>query len=344
VLLNHASSLLRARHVRESLELFDRALTLGVDPVTIGGERWTAAMLLGRFETAWEVSDLVLRRTDPVDLNRADRPFHQRAVWDGRPLDGHRVLIRCYHGLGDIVQFARYLPLVARRARNLTVQAPEAMHGLLAGIAGVGMLYPLGDEVALPPHEVQAELMELPFVFRTTLDSLPAEVPYLRVDPARVAAQATRLKRRGRLAVGLAWAAGAWDGGHRSLPVELVERLMAMPDVDWVCLQRGPPLTDAGRLPFCDRGIRSDDPLDTAAMIAALDLVISVDTMVAHLAGALGAPVWTLLRYEADWRWMVERDDSPWYPTMCLFRQPTPGVWEPVIARVAEALASLPSR
>lgn len=337
-LLGRAAALLRARRVRESLDLYDRAMTLGIDPLTIGGERWQAQMLLGEFEAAWSISEHVLAATNPADFNRSDRPFHQRAVWDGTPFDGRPVVVRCYHGLGDIVQFARYVPLVARRASRLTVQAPEAVHGLLATLPGVETLIPLSDDARLPEFSVQAELMELPFAFRTSLGTVPASVPYLAVEAARVVEQAGRLTRRGRMAVGLAWAAGDWDGGHRSLPASLVERLMSVPDIDWVCLQRGPPLDRAGPLPFCDRGPRSMDPLDSAAMIRALDLVVSVDTVVAHLAGALGVPVWTMLHHEADWRWMHGRPDSPWYPTMRLYRQPCPGRWKPVIESIRKAL------
>lgn len=326
-LLDRAGRLFRERRIRECLDLHERALSLGADPLAGGGEVWMAAMMLGDFERAWAVSDAVLARQDPSELDRPDRPHHQRAVWNGQPLDVRRVLVRCYHGLGDIVQFCRYLPLLAQRARRVAVQAPRAVHGLLEGVAGIGALVALEDAEAAPAHEVAVELMELPYAFRTGLDSIPAAVPYLSVEPDRVAAQAARLPRSGRLTVGLAWAAGAWDGGHRSLPPQALRSLAAVPGVDWVCLQRGPALAEDGGFPFRDRGPRTDDLLDTAAMIRAVDLVLSVDTVVAHLAGALGAPVWTLLPFAADWRWMHGRDDSPWYPTMRLLRQPRPGDW-----------------
>ncbi|WP_448189011.1 hypothetical protein [Azospirillum sp. sgz301742] len=303
-------------------------------------ERWLAAMRMGDFARAWEVSDLVQRRTAPEDFDRRDRPLHRRAVWNGAPLEGRRVLVRCYHGLGDILHMARYLPLLAKRARGVAVQAPDAVRGVLAALPGVDAVLPLTDDLDVA-CDVAVELMELPHAFRTTLETLPAAVPYVTVDEGRVAAQAARLRRRGRRMVGIAWAAGAWDGGLRSLPPELLDRLAAIPDVDWVCLQRGPALADGvGRMEFRDAGPRTGDVLDTAAMIRALDLVVSVDTMVAHLAGALGAPVWTLLRFAADWRWMAGRDDSPWYPTMRLFRQPTPGDWATPVEAVARTLSS----
>ncbi|HYG87907.1 MAG TPA: glycosyltransferase family 9 protein [Azospirillum sp.] len=335
-----ANALLAERRVREALDLHEHAVALGLDPLANGGERWLAAMLLGDFARAWEIGDLVLRRTPPDGFNRRDRPFHRRSVWTGAPFDGRRVLVRCYHGLGDIVQFARYLPLLARRARGVAVQAPDAVHGLLAGLPGVDAVLPLADGLDEPPYDVDLELMELPHAFRTTLETLPAMVPYLTVDEDQVAKQAARLDRRGRVAVGIAWAAGVWDGGHRSLPPDLLERLTALPGIDWVCLQRGPAMEEGvRRCAFRDAGPRADDVLETAAMIRVVDLVVSVDTMVAHLAGALGRPVWTLLPFAADWRWMVERDDSPWYPTMRLFRQPCPGEWETPVAAVVRALS-----
>ncbi|WP_431860772.1 glycosyltransferase family 9 protein [Azospirillum sp.] len=338
-LTGRANRLLAERRVAEALELHERAVALGLDPLANGGERWMAAMLLGDFERAWAVSDLVLRRAAPEDFDRRDRPFHRRPVWNGAPLEGRRVLVRCYHGLGDILHMMRYLPPLAGRARGVAVQAREAVHALLAALPGVGAVLPLSDDLEVP-HDVAVELMELPHAFRTTLETLPAVAPYVTVDAARVAAQAARLRRTGRLAVGIAWAAGAWDGGGRSIPAPALERLAAVPGVDWVCLQRGPALEAGCGLPFCDAGPRSDDVLDTAAMIRALDLVVSVDTMVAHLAGALGAPVWTLLRFAADWRWMVGRDDSPWYPTMRLFRQEREGDWTAPLEAVARALVT----
>ncbi|WP_156927299.1 glycosyltransferase family 9 protein [Azospirillum halopraeferens] len=341
-LVERAGILFRRRRLHACLALHGRALALGVDPLETGGERWAAHMMLGEFTHALAISDLVLRRTPRDAFNRGDRPFHERAVWDGRPFDGRRVLVRCYHGLGDIVQFARYLPLLARRARGVAVQAPDAALPLLAGLPGVSALLPQGDDVALPRYDVQTEVMELLHAFRTTPATVPAVVPFPAVTRDRVRRQAAGMTGRARLRIGLAWAAGAWDGGLRSLPPALASRLTGLPGIDWVCLQRGPALAEGlRRLAFCDRGPRSDDLRDTAAAMLACDLVVSVDTVVAHLAGAMAVPVWTLLRYEADWRWMVERDDSPWYPTMRLFRQPAPGNWEAVTDAVAAALRRL---
>jgi Glycosyltransferase family 9 (heptosyltransferase) len=239
--------------------------------------------------------------------------------------------VRCYHGLGDTIQFIRYVPLLKALAAAVTVWAQPPLLPLLGTMHGIDRLLPLHDGTPDVAYDADVEVMELPHVFRTTLATVPAEVPYLRVEPVP-------LPCRGRLAVGLAWRAGEWDA-RRSIPLALLAPLGKVPGIAWYILQRGPGLMGwrggFGILP------RASNLFEEARLIRALDLVISVDTMPAHLAGALGVPVWTLLPAEADWRWMDGRDDSPWYPTMRLFRQEEDGVWEPVIMRAAAALKRL---
>lgn len=331
-----ARAALDGRRIAEARRLLAEAEAGGADPLGIGGESWNAAMLAGDFEAAWRVSDRVLCNTPRAALNRRDLPFHRRAVWDGTPLAGRQVLVHCYHGLGDIVQFCRYLPPLAARVAGLSVQAPLETHGMLRGLPGVGRLLPLDDAVALPAHEVAIELMELPYACRSTLATLPHRVPYLHG-----ATQSKPCRQGGALRVGLAWAAGCWDGGHRSPPSACFAPLAAIPGIEWSCLQRGPALVDPPPGFHFSREGLGNRLEDTAEQIVALDLVISVDTVVAHLAGALAAPAWTLLPFAADWRWLTDRSDSPWYPTMRLYRQPMPGAWEPVLAELAAALATV---
>jgi hypothetical protein len=239
--------------------------------------------------------------------------------------------VRCYHGLGDTIQFIRYMPLLKALAAAVTVWAQPPLLPLLGTMHGIDRLLPLHDGTPDVAYDVDVEVMELPHVFRTILATVPAEVPYLRVE-------SVPLPCRGRLAVGLAWRAGEWDA-RRSIPLALLAPLGKVPGIAWYILQRGPGLIEwrdgFGILP------RASNLFEEARLIRALDLVISVDTMPAHLAGALAVPVWTLLPAQADWRWMDGRDDSPWYPTMRLFRQAQDGVWEPVIMRVAAALKRL---
>lgn len=295
------------------------------------GARWMRHMRRGEWDEAWKVSDEVLRARAGETFWHL--PRHEQPVWDGTPLEGKRVLVRCYHGLGDTLQFARYLPRVREIAASVAVWAQPELIPLLRTLRhpGAGRLLPLHDGDPGVEYDVDVEVMELTHVFRATPATLPAEVPYLHAEPAP-------LPRDGRLAVGLVWRAGDWDE-RRSLPASLLAPLAELPGVALHVLQRGPALAERPAGFGVVSG--SDSVLEAASVMRALDLVVTVDSMPAHLAGALGVPVWTLLHAEADWRWMEGREDSPWYPTMRLFRQERPGEWEPVVARVAEELARL---
>ncbi len=290
---------------------------------------WMRHMRRGDFAAAWEISDRVLRQRGEVSSR--DLPRHLQSVWDGEPLDGKRVLVRCYHGLGDTIHFIRYVPLVKAVAAEVIVWAQPELLPLLRGVRGIDRLLPLHHGKPEAGYDIDVEIMELPHVFRTTLQTLPAEIPYLHVQPARIPDDS-------QPAVGIVWSAGGWDE-RRSIPFPLLAPLARVPGIALHVLQRGSELAERP----AGFGIVSgtDDVLQAARVMRALDLVISVDSMPAHLAGALGVPVWNLLHAEADWRWMEGRTDSPWYPTMRLFRQEQPGEWEPVISRVAAALAGL---
>lgn len=290
---------------------------------------WMRHMRGGDWEAAWGVSDRVLASHAGEPCWHL--PRHEQWVWDGTPLDGRRVLIRCYHGLGDTLQFIRYAPLVKQIAREVAVWAQPALIPLLRTVRGIDRLLPLHDGGVGIDYDVDVEVMELPHAFRSTLRTLPSDVPYLHADPAPLSSSA-------RLAVGIVWKAGDWDE-RRNVPYPLLAPLARVPGVELHVLQRGSGLDEREE----GFGILSgsDDPLQAARVMRALDLVVTVDSMPAHLAGALGVPVWTLLHAEPDWRWMLGRDDSPWYPTMRLFRQPRPGDWEAVIARVADELMQM---
>ena len=286
-------------------------------------------MRRGDYEAAWRISDAVLR--SPNRAPRAELPRHLQGVWDGTPLDGKRVLVRCYHGLGDTIQFIRYAPLVKAIAAEVLVLAQPRLIPLLATARGIDRLLPLDDGEPRVEFDVDVEIMELPHVFRTTVATIPAEIPYLHVEPLPIT-------RNGHLEGGLVWTAGDWDG-RRSIPFSLLEPLFDVAGVRWHILQ-----CDAAACGWREGlGVRSggNDIIEDARLIRALDLLISVDTMTAHLAGALGVRVWNLLQADADWRWMRGREDSPWYPTMRLFRQAAPGKWEAVVAQVAARLEQL---
>jgi len=286
-------------------------------------------MRRGEFAEAWRRSDADLRA-------RAGQPCwhwprHLQYVWDGRPLAGQRVLVRCYHGLGDTIQFIRYAPLLKDLGAEVIVWAQPALLPLLATAPGIDQLLPLHDGTPEVAYDADVEIMELPHIFRTTLGTIPQAVPYLHVAPRRLADER-------RLAVGLVWQAGDWDG-RRSVPFPLLTPLAAVPGVQLFILQAN--ATAAGWQTGVGTHLGDFDLYEYARVVRGLDLLITVDSMPAHLASALGVPVWTLLHAEADWRWLSEREDSPWYPTMRLFWQAAPGEWAPVVARVQGELERL---
>jgi hypothetical protein len=288
--------------------------------------QWLRAMRRGDFERAWSLSDRV--RAARGNRPTHHLPRHEQSIWDGTPLARNRVLVRCYHGLGDTIQFARYLPLLKPSVRQLIVWAQPALLDLLRTMPSIDLLLPLHDGAPEADYDVDVEIMELPYIFRTIQETIPREIPYLDVPAAP-------LPKDSRLRVGVAWRAGDWNE-HRSLDSAELEPLLSRSDLAIHSLQRD--LRPAER-----RAPIMLDPLrltvyGTAQLMRSLDLVISIDSMPAHLAGALGVPTWTLLPHEADWRWMEERDDSPWYPTMRLFRQERPGDWSAVIRRFAREL------
>jgi hypothetical protein len=285
-----------------------------------------AHMRRGDFEAAWTLGDRDLSR--PAAPDAFTRPRHLQRIWDGRPIAGRRVLVRCYHGLGDTIQFARFLPVLARRAASVIVWAQPALMPLLATLEAPLEILPLHDGAPEADYDVDVEIMELAWVLRTTLATLPRTVPYLRVAPV------PRLDAAS-LNVAVVWRAGVWNAS-RSIATEAASSLADVPGV--ACFATEPRSAGAGLAGWRGRWQPCDSVDALARFVAGVDVVVSVDTMCAHLAGALGVPVWTLLARDADWRWMLDRGDSPWYPTMRLFRQTTPGSWELPLAQVRQEL------
>ncbi|MFL6215360.1 MAG: ADP-heptose--LPS heptosyltransferase [Blastocatellia bacterium] len=287
---------------------------------------WMEQMRRGDFEAAWQISDAVLQSR--LATPRAELPRHLQRIWDGTPLNSKRVLVRCYHGLGDTIQFIRYAPLLKAVATEVLVLAQPRLIPLLTTARGIDRLLPLDDGEPQVEFDADVETMELPHVFRTTLETIPTEIPYLHVEPIS-------FERDDHLEVGVVWTAGDWDA-RRCIPFSVIAPLFDVRGVRWHILQRDAEACGWRK----GMGTRTggSDILEDARIIRALDLLISVDTMTAHLAGALGVPVWTLLQAEADWRWMQHRIDSLWYPTMRLFRQASPGKWAEVISQVAAVL------
>ncbi len=325
-LLVEAEEQLAAMRVPEAVALFYRAEQAGCDSDACAAGRWTCYMLGGDFERAWCESDAIAARGNP-DPHR---------FWDGRPLDGRRVLIRCLHGLGDTIQFIRYAPLVRAKAAHLTVEVQPTLKALLTYSRVADEVITWGDPE--PAWDQQIEVVELPRVFRTLPSTVPNGVPYLRAPAASLYG---RYGHTGLIRAGLVWSASNYNRA-RSIPVNAISQLLEVPGVEFYNLQAGPERFDlSGEISQIPQlFVEGECVLPTASLVGALDLLITVDTMMAHLAGALGQPVWTLLPYRSDWRWMLNREDSPWYPTMRLTRQERPGEWEPVIRRIKNDLAA----
>lgn len=276
-------------------------------------------MRRGDFGAAWAISDAVQAAADRSRCDDPTLPYHRRWVWDGTPVAGREVLVRCYQGLGDTIQFARFLLPLAKRAAAVTLEVQRSLLPLLGGLPGVTRAVPFDPERPLPATDCTLEIGELCHALRLIPDGLAT--PYLHVTPAPLA-EGT---------VGLCHLAGAWNAS-RSLPVERLAPLCQLAPTVTLVAERCPlPVANPEGCPL--------DMMATARLVAGCALVITVDTMIAHLAGALGRPTWLLLQAEPDWRWPVTGRDTVWYPTMRLYRQAVPGDWAPVLAAVERDLA-----
>ncbi len=328
VLLQDAEALLQGRDVDRAVILFNAAEEAGAAADRCAGGCWLAYMLAGEFEAAWLQSDAIRSRG-------AEDPHR---FWNGQSIEGRRVILRCLHGMGDAVQMLRYVPMLRSRASKLIVETEPRFFELAAKFDGVDEVVTWGARApASPPcWDVQMELMELPYFFRTQLSELPMAERYLRLPRAGDLDGAA-----GALRVGLVWASGSWDP-LRSVPLKSLLGVLQQRECEFWILQGGSGLADAETLaglsnvrmdPLC-----ADSPFRLAQVISEMDLVITPDTLAAHLAGAQGVTTWVMLPRVADWRWMMDREDSPWYPTLRLFRQPVAGDWKSVIDRMEREL------
>ena len=281
-------------------------------------DEWTRAMRGGDYARAWALSAADLAGRDPATRDDPALPYHLRWVWDGRAFDGRDVLVRCYHGLGDTIQYARFLPALAARARRVTVEAQASLCDLLATNDAPLDIVPFDPAHPLKPSECDVGITELPFALRARPEG--AHFPYLKATPAALP----------RGTIGLCHQGGDWDAARSLPPALLAPIATAHRCITLVAAPCDLPVLNPDGCPFAMDA--------TAALAAGCDLVITVDTMIAHLAGALGRPTWLLLKAEPDWRWNPAATTTPWYPTMRLFVQATDGDWAGVIAAVARDL------
>jgi tetratricopeptide (TPR) repeat protein len=327
---NLAIALERQERRTEAIASYGRALALKPDYAQAHFNRAYALLLTGQLEEGWQEYEWRFA------VARYDRKF-ERPLWSGEPLAGKRILIPAEQGFGDTLQFIRYVPAVVERGGKVVLEVPEPLVRLARAVAAASEVIAVGDP--LPAFDYYCPLLSLPRVLRTTLATIPSAVPYLSVPTEVSAAWSERIAAPG-LRVGLVWA-GRTVG---AIDLRLLQPLWEVAGISWFSLQVGEDAGDPSSIDgvkIADLAPWLTDFAETAAAVYHLDLVISVDTSVAHLAGALSRPTWIMLRHPPEWRWLLERKDSPWYPTARLFRQTNEGDWQGVVHEVAAALAQI---
>jgi Flp pilus assembly protein TadD len=328
------NALKESGRIDEAIAVYGRAIALNPSLPEAHYNLSMALLAKGDFEQGWREHEW---RQKCKGLSSQANNFTQPR-WDGGSFEGRTLLIYGEQGFGDAIQFFRYLPLAAKMGGKVIVECRPELQRIFQSAAGSCQVVAWGE--SLPSFDLHCSLLSLPHVFGTTLASIPKEVPYLQADAEEARKWRDRMGEQGAFVrVGLVWSGSPGHKNDRNRSIELTSLgpLMRAQGVRFFSLQKGKAPPD-GVVNWTDE---LKDFADTAALIANLDLVIAVDTAVAHLAGAMGKPVLTLLPFVSDWRWLLEREDSPWYPTMRLFRQPSRGDWDSVIKRVADELRLL---
>jgi len=348
---NLGNALKQQGRLTEAIAAYRQALALRPDYAGAKANLSEPLLSFGDYEQGWALYEA--RHDQSIGSRSAELPPVPYPRWDGEPLHGKAILVWPEQGFGDVLQFCRYASMLkARGAAKVSVACPPPLQRLFESLDNVDAVCPLDGKTTIPGHDYWCLMMSMPKLFGTTVDTIPAPMPYLRA-PAALAGYWRERLPTSRFKVGLVWAgdprphmpdANAVDQ-RRSMSARSFLPFLRVPGVTFVSLQMGastrPQIND---LPL---EYRPFDPMDevrdfadTAAIVENLDLVITVDTSMAHLVGALNKPVWILSRYDACWRWFRDRDDSPWYPSARLFRQPAPGDWDSVVASVQQALTS----
>ena len=348
--INRGVVLRQLNRVDAALASYNHAIALEPDFVAAYQNRGYASLLAGDYANGWADYEYRLKSGSLIDLKR---DFRQPRWGGAESIAGKTILLYAEQGLGDTLQFCRYAKLVAELGARIILEVQSPLQSLLTSLEGVAQVLAHGD--ALPAFDFHCSLMSLPFAFKTTLATIPAQTRYLRSDDTKVRDWRERIGEGGRRRIGLVWSGGfrpdhpeLWPvNGRRNIPLKKFARLYR-PEVEFYSLQKGQPaeseladlsLDDWGGPKPLDYTDLLSDFSDTAALVENLDLIIAVDTSTAHLAGALGKPVWLLNRFDTCWRWLLDRADSPWYPTMRLYRQPRAGDWDAVIEAVESDLS-----
>jgi Tfp pilus assembly protein PilF len=332
---NRGNVLKELNRLDEAVGSFDRAIAMEPDYAVAYTNRAVALLLAGELERGWR--DFEWRRKIPGISNAIPKKAAAGAPWLGQEsLEGKTLLLHAEQGFGDTLQFCRYVPILARMGATVLLNVQKPLAGLLKGLPGVSRI--AGPAIAPGNIDYQCPLMSLPFAVKTSLDTIPSSARYLDSSPDKVAQWLARLGTGSTRRIGLVWSGGTQHlNDHRRVPfADLIRHLP--PGVDYVSLQREFHPTDEQSLrahpDVMNVSAELEDFSDTAALCDCMDLVISVDTAVAHLSGALGRRTWILLPFSPDWRWLLDRVDSPWYPSATLYRQETPTDWSSVLTRL----------
>jgi len=323
--------------IDEALVSYRKSLEIKPDFAEAHFNLAIALLLKGDFDHGWREYEWRKR------LNHRPRYDLHQQEWNGSDISGKTIFLYAEQGFGDTIQFVRFAPLVAEKGARVIIECQRELMSVMQSVKGGNLV--ISNEDALPEFDLLCPLLSLPLIFHTAPDSIPKDIPYIMTEPTLVQKWRERMKDdSGCCRVGLVWSGNPKYRADRlrSVTLEILLPLWEIEGMRFYSLQKGDAANQVRSLPgwatIADYSDELSNFSDTAAMIANLDLVISVDTAVAHLSGALGKNVWTLLPYAPDWRWMLHREDSPWYPTMTLFRQPAPGDWKSVVEKLSEEL------
>jgi tetratricopeptide (TPR) repeat protein len=335
--MNNLGTALRDKgNLEEAISWYRKAIQLNPDFADAHWNLSFALLLAGHYEEGWQEYEWLWKLKKP-------KYRLPQSLWDGADIRGKRILLYAEQGFGDVIQFIRYAPMVKGKGAEVILGCQKELKVLLKSVVGVSSVVAFGEPI--PQLDLQCPLPSLPRLFSTTVDGIPSQVPYMHADIQSVSDWRHRLGiNTSSLNIGLVWAGspGHLNDRNRSCPIDLFLPITRMDGLRFFSLQKEIPERWAGssvtEMNLMDYTGDIEDFSDTAGIIMNLDLVITVDTAVAHLTGALGKPVWILLPFAPDWRWMLSREDSPWYPTMRLFRQPSPGDWISVISKVHDEL------
>ncbi|MGC2461142.1 MAG: tetratricopeptide repeat-containing glycosyltransferase family protein, partial [Steroidobacteraceae bacterium] len=348
-LSNRGWTLHELRRLDEALASYDRALTVRPDYAEAHYDEALCRLLIGDFDRGWEKNEW---RWETGQARNRKRNFAQLQWIGSNEVAGKTVLLHAEQGFGDTIQFCRYVPLVARRAARVVLEVQRPLYELMSTLPGAAQIVVSGEP--LPDFDIHCPLLSLPLAFGTRLETIPSETPYLSAPEGKTSAWRDRLGKHEKLRVGLVWAGNPRKqlphanriDRQRSIAFDRLAPLFQVTECQFYSLQKGDDAVTQLRHSALHQHVIDwtedlHDFSDTAALIENLDVIIAVDTSVAHLAGALGKPIWLVNRYNTCWRWLLDRDDSPWYPTLRQFRQPSPGDWISVISGVQDALQRL---